>query len=271
MFLLGIINEKIGLLELASEHGSMVDHLLEMVHWLIAVLLVGWTAFFFYCLVRFRTKRNPKADYYGVRGHASTHIEVGVVLVEAILLLGFAFPLWTARAAEYPEGPDVARVRAVGEQFKWTMHYPGADGKFGLTDTYLISGDNPLGLDMEDPNAADDFNFTDLVLPQGRECIVTVTSRDVIHNLHLPKMRIAQDAIPGSVADMWFRPIKAGRSQTICGQLCGSNHSSMAGFMEVMSEKDYAAWHKENAPAAEESPEKAAKADPADADVDQAS
>ena len=43
MQILGLINELIGLPELASEHGSMVDHMLEMVHWLIAVLLVGWT------------------------------------------------------------------------------------------------------------------------------------------------------------------------------------------------------------------------------------
>ena len=40
MHTLGIINEMIGLPELASEHGSMVDHMLEMVHWLVAVLLM---------------------------------------------------------------------------------------------------------------------------------------------------------------------------------------------------------------------------------------
>ena len=98
MQILGLINELIGLPELASEHGSMVDHMLEMVHWLIAVLLVGWTFFFFFCLVRFRKKRNPKASYVGVKGHASTHVEIAVVAVEAILLLGFAFPLWAVRS-----------------------------------------------------------------------------------------------------------------------------------------------------------------------------
>ena len=271
MYLLGLINEAIGLQELASEHGSMVDHMLEMIHWLIAVLLVGWSVFFVYCLIRFRTKRSPKADYHGVRGHASTHIEVGVVIVEAILLLGFAFPLWTARAAEYPEGPDVVRVRAVGEQFKWTMHYPGNDGKFGLIDPFLISDANPLGIDPEDPNSDDDFLFTELVIPKGRECIVTLTSKDVIHNLHLPSMRIAQDAIPGAVADMWFRPTKTGRWQTICGQLCGSNHAVMVGYMEVKTEEEFEAWYKENAPEEPAAPDKAASLDPAASDDGQAS
>ena len=59
MHTLGIINEMIGLPELASEHGGMVDHMLEMVHWLVAVLLVGWSVFFVYCLMRFCKIRNP--------------------------------------------------------------------------------------------------------------------------------------------------------------------------------------------------------------------
>jgi cytochrome c oxidase subunit 2 len=249
MYYLGILNEMIGLPELASEHGSMVDHMLEVVHWLIAILLVGWSGFFVYCLFRFRKGKHPKADYHGVRSHASHHLEIGVVLIEAILLLGFAFPLWAQRSAEYPTGPDVVRVRAVGEQFKWTMHYPGADKKFGLTDPYLISGNNPLGIDPEDINSKDDFVFTELVLPQNRECIVTLASKDVIHNLHLPPMRIAQDAIPGAIADMWFKPTHKGRWQTICGQLCGAGHAQMVGFMEVKSGEDFDAWLKENAPA----------------------
>ena len=261
---LGIINEMLGLPEVASEHGSMVDHMLEMVHWLVAVLLVGWSAFFAYCLVRFRKNRNPKADYHGVQGHASHHVEIAVVVVEAILLLGFAFPLWAQRSTDYPSGPDVVRVRAVAEQYKWTMHYPGPDNKFGLTKSDLITGGNPLGIDWEDINAKDDFLYTELVLPVNRECIVSVTSKDVIHNLSLHPMRMQQDAIPGSVSDMWFKPISTGRWQTICGQLCGAGHGGMVGYMEVMEEKDFDAWYKENVPSPKE--EKSPEADPEKSD-----
>lgn len=248
MQILGLINELIGLPELASEHGSMVDHMLEMVHWLITVLLVGWSCFFIFCLYRFRRKKNPKASYVGVKGHASTHVEIGVVLVEAILLLGFAFPLWAVRSSEFPTGADVVRVRAVAEQYKWTMHYPGPDATFGMTKPELISGNNPLGRDPEDPNGKDDFVFTELVLAKDKECIVTITSKDVIHNLSLHPMRIGQDAIPGTVADIWFKPIKTGRWETVCGQLCGAGHSGMVGYMEVKNQDDYDAWFKENTP-----------------------
>ena len=248
MQILGLITELIGLPEVASEHGSMVDHMLEMVHWLVAVLLIGWSAYFFYCLYRFRKKKNPKASHGGVKGHASTHVEMGVVAIEAILLLGFAFPLWAVRTTEFPTGADVVKVRAVGEQFKWTMHYPGPDGVFGITKPELISGDNPLGRDPEDPNGKDDFLYTELVLAKDKECIVTVSSKDVIHNLALHPMRMAQDAIPGSIADMWFKPIKTGRWETVCGQLCGAGHSGMVGYMEVKTQEEFDAWYKENTP-----------------------
>ena len=69
--------------EVTSAHGATVDAMDEFVHLFMAVLFVGWTLFFLYCLWRFWHKRNPKADYVGVRGHASTHIEVGVIIIEA--------------------------------------------------------------------------------------------------------------------------------------------------------------------------------------------
>jgi cytochrome c oxidase subunit 2 len=128
------------------------------------------------------------------------------------------------------------------------MHYPGTDGTFGITKPELISGSNPLGRDPEDPNGKDDFVFTELVLAKDRECIVTITSKDVIHNLSLHPMRIGQDAIPGTVADIWFKPIKTGRWETVCGQLCGAGHSGMVGYMEVMTQEDFDAWFKESTP-----------------------
>ncbi len=246
-----MINKRIGLPELASEHGALIDNMLEMVHWFIAVLLIGWTLFFIYTLYKFHRSRSPKADYKGVRGHASTHIELGVVIVEAILLLGFAFPLWANRVNDYPTGPDVVKVRAVGEQFGWTMHYPGPDGKFGLTDTDLISTANPLGIIAEDPNSKDDFFTNELVLPVDRDCIVELSSKDVIHNLHLVQMRMAQDAIPGTLAHVWFKPIKTGSWEMICGQLCGAGHSQMKGYMRVLEQDAYETWFKEKTPKVE--------------------
>jgi cytochrome c oxidase subunit 2 len=58
-------------------------------------------------------------------------------------------------------------------------------------------------------------------------------------------MRIAQDAIPGSIIPMWFKPIKTGTYEVVCGQLCGLGHYSMKGTLVVDTPADYQAWLKE--------------------------
>lgn len=241
-----MINKLIGLPELASEHGLLIDNMLELLHWFIAILLFGWAAFYIFCLIRFRKSKSPKADYHGVRGHASTHIEVGVVIVEAVLLLGFAFPLWGQRVDDYPgTDPNVVKVRVVGERFRWTMHYPGHDGKFGITRPELIPGSKfGLGIDPNDPYGKDDFVSGELIIAKDRNCIIEVSTKDVIHNLAIVPMRIQHDAIPGTPAHMWFKPTKTGEWEMICAQLCGSGHSAMKGALEVMEEADFDAWFK---------------------------
>ena len=40
----------------------------------------------------------------GVTSGISTHLEFSVVLIEAVLLLGFAIPLWAKRVNQFPTG-----------------------------------------------------------------------------------------------------------------------------------------------------------------------
>ena len=74
---------------LASENGRDVDNLIIYVHWLMILLFVGWFGYFLYCLFRFSSKRNPKADHVGVRSHMSNYIEIGVIVAEARWVLYF--------------------------------------------------------------------------------------------------------------------------------------------------------------------------------------
>lgn len=191
----------------ASAHGPKLDQMTVVVHWLMLILFVGWGSFFAYTLVRFRRGRNPKADYAGVKSHVSSYLEVGVALFEAILLIGFAVPLWAERVNDFPTGPDVITIRVVAEQFAWNVHYPGPDGIFGRTDIALVSSDNPLGLDREDEDAKDDiWTVNQLNLPVNRPAIIRLSSKDVIHSFALPLFRVKQDAIPGEVIPLWFTP-----------------------------------------------------------------
>ena len=243
---LAVLNELMGMPPNASEHGYQIDHIIEFAHWFMAALFVGWTAFFIYVLVRFRRSRHPVADHEGVKSAISTHLEFAVVLIEAVLLIGFAIPLWAKRVNQFPADKDAIIIHAVGQQFNWTFHLPGPDGVFGRRDVWLVSNSNPLGRDPNDPAGKDDLEMTGEVhVPKDRPVIIELSSKDVIHNFALPHMRIAQDATPGQLVPMWFKPIKAGTFEVVCGQLCGLGHFSMKGSVVVDEPAAYQDWLKE--------------------------
>src|SRR6266705_1165770 len=153
----------------ASTHAAEIDHMTILVHWLMLVLFVGWGAFFLFVIFRFRKGANPRASYTGAKGKISKGIEVAVAVIEGILLVFYAIPVWATRVTRFPSESEAVVVRVVGEQFAWNIHYPGPDGKFGRTDVSLMAADNPLGLDRRDPDAKDDITeINQLHLPIDR-------------------------------------------------------------------------------------------------------
>jgi cytochrome c oxidase subunit 2 len=245
-----------GLPVAASAHAAEVDHTMVLVHILMAVLFVGWIAFFLFVLYRFRAKRHPVADYAGVKSHTSTYIEIAVGVAEAVLLIGFSIPLWAKRVDQFPQESAATVVRIVGEQFAWNIHYPGPDGKFGRTDIKLIDlQSNPLGLDRTDPDAKDDITTVNqLHLVVGKPAIVHLSSKDVIHSFNLTEFRVKQDAIPGLSIPLWFIPTittddmrkKLGEDDFVyeiaCAQLCGLGHYSMRGYVTIDTPEQFQAW-----------------------------
>ena len=201
------MKEFLGLPLDASAHGTQIDQIIVITHWLMLFLFVGWGAFFIYTLVRFRKSRQQQADHVGVRSHASSYLEVAVAVFEGALLIGFAIPVWSNVVSAFPSEQDALVVHVVAEQFAWNVHYPGADGIFGKRDMNLISEDNPLGLDRSDPVAEDDIaTINQLNLPVNKNILIYLTSKDVIHSFGIPLLRVKQDVIPGQTIRVWFRP-----------------------------------------------------------------
>ena len=240
--------ELLGLPVQASAHAGEIDYIIEVIHWLMAVLFVGWGVFFVYTLVRFRAGANPKASYHGMKGGWSKIAEGGVLAAEIIVLVFLAMPAWANRVEAFPDEHQSIVVRVVAEQFAWNVHYPGDDHKFGRTDIKLVSSANPLGLDRSDPDAKDDITtINQLNLPINKPVIVHLSSKDVIHSFGLPEMRVKQDAIPGMVHNLWFTPTMTGEWEIACSQLCGLGHYRMRGFYTIQSDTDFQAFLKENA------------------------
>src|ERR1700724_2065109 len=183
---LALINEFLGQPPNASEHGYQIDHILEFAHWFMAALFVGWSVFFVFLLIRFHKSRHPKADHAGVKSGISTHLEFAVVLIEAVLLIGFAIPLWAKRVNSFPEDKDAIVVHAIGQQFNWNFHMPGPNGVFGRREISLVTNSNPLGLDPNDPASKDDLVVLgELHVPVDRPGIIELSLKDVIHHFFL--------------------------------------------------------------------------------------
>jgi cytochrome c oxidase subunit 2 len=245
--LIELFRKLLGMPVLASEHGHKVDDVIVYVHWLMIALFVGWLAYFVYCLFRFRAGRNPKADYTGVKGHASTYLEIAVAVIEGVILIGFAMPFWAqmADAAKFPKAEESIVINVVAQQFQWNVRYSGLDGVFGRQDFALVdAAKNPFGLDPDDPAGKDDFSSDNQIhCMTNKPVIINLTSKDVIHSFKVIAFRTTQDAIPGLKIPLHFTPTKLGTYQINCAQLCGNGHAAMAmGRVIVDTKEDYEKW-----------------------------
>jgi cytochrome c oxidase subunit 2 len=244
----------------ASTHGPELDRLSAVVHWLMLILFLIWGVYFVYVLFRFRAGKNKRASYHGAQTHISTYAEAGVAVVEVILLVGFSIPIWSRWAAKPNYEKNPLEIRVVAEQFAWNIWYPGADGKFGKSRIDLISPENALGRDLDDPDGKDDVvTINDLHMEVQRPVIIHLSSKDVIHSFNLPVMRVKQDAIPGLEVPIHFTPARLRKPEEFkweiaCAQLCGLGHFRMRGMFSVDTKEQLAKWMVENGPEPPEAP-----------------
>jgi len=239
-----MLEKLLGLPVLASEHGKDVDRLIVYIHYLMIVLFAGWLLYFAYALYRFHHKRNPRADYRGVKNHASSYLEVAVALVEGILLMGLAVPLWARAVDKFPAAKDSTVIQIVAQQFDWNVRYPGNDGVFGKQDMRWVSATNVFGVDPNDPNGKDDVqDTTQIHVVVNKPVIAYISSKDVIHSFKIIAMRVTQDAIPGMRIPIHFTPTRTGIYQINCAQLCGNGHFGMSrGQLIVQSQEEFDHW-----------------------------
>ena len=265
---LGKLSDHLGLPVNASSHGFVIDMMLGWVHWVMLILFAGWGLYLIITVIKFNSKVNPKADYNGVQSHYSQYAEIGIIFIEAFLLVGLSIPLWSQLRTTVP-GPDEAiQVRVIAQQFAWNIHYPGADGEFGDTNIKLVDEEsNPIGL-VRGGNGADDIvTLNQLHLPVNQQVLIHLSSKDVIHGFGIPEMRVKQDALPGMTIPVYFTPTmtsaefldeikgsaREGKGYEIaCAQLCGNSHYRMRGFLTVESEDEFSSWLEEEAEYLEE-------------------
>src|SRR5437588_246567 len=180
--------------------------------------------------------------------HGNTKMELLWTTLTAILFIGLNLigsPIWAAERF-HPAETGAMQVEVTGLQFAWYFRYPGTDGKFGRTRPDLEDASSgglaALGVDPDDPASKDDVATGTLFVPVNREIDLTLRSQDVIHSFFVPAMRFKQDAVPGLMIHMHFRPLETGEYEIACAELCGLGHYKMHGMMKVVSQADFDKW-----------------------------
>lgn len=230
----------------ASSYAANIDWLMWLLHAVMVFIFVAWGAFFIYCLVRYRASNGERAVYHQ-SGESASFIPDGLILAfEIWLILAFGIPLWASIKQETPPPGDSTVVNLVAQQFAWNFQYPGPDGKFGRREVSLVSAENPIGLDPDDPASRDDIiTINNLKVPLGKPTILNMTSKDVIHDFQVTNFRNKQDIVPGLETVLWFEPTVPGKYEIGCAQLCGLGHTKMVGNVFVQSPEEFDAWQKE--------------------------
>jgi cytochrome c oxidase subunit II len=112
-----------------------------------------------------------------------------------------------------PTEANAVQIEVVSYQWGWEFHYP--NGKVSQST---------------------------LAMPTDRPVYLHITSRDVIHAVHVPEMGLKQDAIPGQYNTIKTQTSEASTNQLYCAEFCGSGHSGMLAEVDTMPNQQYEQW-----------------------------
>ena len=189
-----------------------------------------------------RNKTSAVSDNNQRRLELSWTAATAVVFIALSVLGSRGF----AKTSTGPAGKEVIEVDA--HQFAWNFRYPGADGLFGRTALKFISdsGGNAAGIDPADSAGKDDITTANLRIPAGRDVLLLLHSRDVIHDFFVRELRTKQDIVPGMEIPLDLHVDQPGTYEIACAELCGLGHSQMRSVMIVMPPDEFDAWKKQH-------------------------
>jgi cytochrome c oxidase subunit 2 len=237
---------------IASVHGKITDDLFWITMWVCIVAFVIIFVVMFWFTYTYRYDKNRKAVFF-----ADNHfLEITWTVIPAIVLALLIFKglrVWNDITS--PASNEAVVIEVIGQQFAWTARYPGVkDKELGHHNYKLIDASNEFGLDLTDKNSFDDFKSLTLYLPKGKEVLLKIRAKDVIHSVFLPHFRLKMDAVPGMETHFKFTPTKSTadmREETgnpsfnyemACTEVCGKGHFSMRFPVIVLEPDEYEKW-----------------------------
>lgn len=238
-------------LPLASKHGVETDYLfwVTMAITVVAFVIIFIVMFWFTYKYSYQNKR--KAAYYVDNKYLEMIWTIVPAIVLTVLIFG-GLRTWGRITSAAEKGAE--EIELVGQQFFWAARYPGKDKELGQHNFRMIDPTNEFGLDLTDKKSFDDFKSLTLHLPKGKEVLLRIRAKDVIHSVFLPHFRVKMDAVPGMQTAFKFTPTKTTEEmrkelnkpdfnyEMACAEICGKGHFSMRFPVVVEEPSVYEKW-----------------------------
>ena len=194
--------------EAISTYASQADTLYYFIYYLSIIffigLIIGSTL-----LIRSSLKDNTNKKHV-----IHNHILEAVWTIIPAILVGVIFYWGTKDYIKTHVAPGNAmEIHVLGEKWQWRFQYPN-----GTT------------------------TLNELVVPLNRPVKLIMSSKDVLHSLFIPNLRVKRDLIPNKYTSLWFNANKLGRYQIFCTEYCGDAHSNMLAVLDVRPQAAFESW-----------------------------
>jgi len=204
----------------ASAQADKIDTLLNVMIVLSSFVFAIVLVMLGYCIWKYRAKPGDESD--GEPIHGNTKLEITWTAIPTVIVLFGAIYSWIVLGDIETKASDAVRLDITAQQYEWTFNYPQANGKEVSSKT--------------------------LVVPEGRQLEIRLTSLDVIHSFWVPEWRIKRDAVPagpgGNDIDntVEVTPDRLGIYNVVCTELCGFGHATMRALVRVVPQSDFDQW-----------------------------
>src|SRR5690348_14265390 len=221
-----------------SQLARDIDNLHQYVMWLIIVIFVAvFGAMFWSCYAHRQAE-----GHAGKQVHENTTVEIPWTVIPAIILVIIAWPVTKVVIAQKDTSAPDLTIKVTGYQWKWGYDYVKGEGE-GISFVSTLA--TPRAQIENQEKKGEHYLLevdNELVVPVGKKVRILTTAADVVHSWWVPSFGAKQDAIPGFIRDLWFRPEITGTFRSQCVELCGKEHGFMPIVVKVVTADEYKAW-----------------------------
>ena len=175
-----------------------------------------------YVVWKFRRKGPDDDIHEPPQIYGSNNIELAWTVIPCLIV--FVLVLVTARSiVEIQNAPmpdDAVKVRLVGHQWWWEIHYP---------DLGIVTA-NEIHVPVSKRDS------------KRRPTAITLESADVIHSFWVPQLAGKTDLIPNRANRTWIEPFQTGTFFGNCAEYCGTQHANMLLRVIVQEPEEFDRW-----------------------------